>query len=105
VQEQPWTLHASARSDVGMVSYKGADATAETLLARSKVNILSNRKVLQSSLRMPRARILKNAWLVGFLALACLIFGGGSRATAQIIDCTGGSPGPNMTIVIYNNSS
>jgi len=79
-----------------MVSYKGAGATAETLLARSKVNILSNRKVLQRSLRMPRARILKNAWLVGFLALACLIFGGGSRATAQVIDCTDGSPGWSM---------
>ena len=54
---------------------------------------------------MPRARILKKAWLVGFLGLACLIFGGGSRATAQVIDCTNGSPGPNMTIVIYNNST
>ena len=46
---------------------------------------------------------LKEAALAGFLALACLVFGGGSRATAQVIDCTNGSPGPNMTIVIYNN--
>ena len=54
---------------------------------------------------MQRSRILKQAALAGFLALACLVFGGGSRATAQVIDCTNGSPGPNMTIVIYNNST
>ena len=53
---------------------------------------------------MLRSRILKQAALAGFLVLACLVFGGGSHATAQIIDCTGGSPGPNMTIVIYNDS-
>ena len=53
---------------------------------------------------MQQSRILKQAALAGFLALACLGFGGGSRATAQGIDCTNGSPGPNMTIVIYNNS-
>ena len=53
---------------------------------------------------MQRSRILKQAALAGLLALACLVFGGGSRASAQIIDCTNGSPGPNMTIVIYNNS-
>jgi hypothetical protein len=46
------------------------------------------------------SRTLKGAALAGFLALACLVFGGGSRATAQVIDCTNGSPGPNMTIVI-----
>ena len=54
---------------------------------------------------MQRSSILKQAALTGFLALACLVFGGGSRATAQVIDCTNGSPGPNMTIVIYNNST
>ena len=52
---------------------------------------------------MRRSRILKQAMLTGFLALAYLALGGG-RATAQVIDCTNGSPGPNMTIVIYNNS-
>jgi hypothetical protein len=54
---------------------------------------------------MQGPRILKQAALAGFLALACLVFGGGSRATAQVIDCTNGSPGPNMTIVIYNDST
>ena len=49
---------------------------------------------------MQRSSILKQAALAGLLALACLVFGGGSRATAQGIDCTNGSPGPNMTIVI-----
>ena len=53
---------------------------------------------------MQRSSILKQAALAGFLAFACLVFGGGSRVTAQVIDCTSGSPGPNMTIVIYNNS-
>jgi hypothetical protein len=53
---------------------------------------------------MHGSRILRQAALAGFLALACLVFGGASRASAQIIDCTGGSPGPNMTIVIYNNA-
>jgi hypothetical protein len=53
---------------------------------------------------MQRSCVLKQAALAGFLALACLVFGGRSRATAQVIDCTGGSPGPNMTIVIYNDS-
>ena len=53
---------------------------------------------------MQRSSILKQAALAGFLALACLVFGGGSRATAQVIDCTDGSPGPNMTIEIYNNA-
>ena len=53
---------------------------------------------------MQGARILKQAVLAGFLALAYLALGGGGRATAQVIDCTNGSPGPNMTIVIYNNS-
>jgi len=43
--------------------------------------------------------------LAAFLAFAVLVFGGVSHATAQNIDCTGGSPGPNMTIVIYNNST
>ncbi|MGH7048389.1 MAG: hypothetical protein ACREE2_18585 [Stellaceae bacterium] len=52
-----------------------------------------------------RARTLQLMALAGVLALACLVFGGGSRASAQIIDCTNGSPGPNMTIVIINNSS
>jgi hypothetical protein len=47
---------------------------------------------------------LKQAVLAGILALACLVFGGGSRVTAEVIDCTNGSPGPNMTVVIYNNS-
>ena len=42
---------------------------------------------------------------MGFLELPCLLFDGGSRAAAQVIDCTNGSPGPNMTIVIYNNST
>ena len=54
---------------------------------------------------MLRSRILKQAALMGFLVLAYLIFGGASHATAQVIDCTNGSPGPNMTIVIYNNST
>ena len=53
---------------------------------------------------MQRSSILKQAALAGFLAFACLVFGGGSRAAAQVIDCTNGSPGPNMTIVIYNNA-
>ncbi len=53
---------------------------------------------------MQRSRILKQAALAGFLALAYLALGGGGRATAQVIDCTNGSLGPNMTIVIYNNS-
>jgi hypothetical protein len=53
---------------------------------------------------MQWSRILKQAALAGFLALAHLALGGGSRASAQVIDCTNGSPGPNMTIVIYNNS-
>lgn len=54
---------------------------------------------------MQWSRMLKQAVLAGSLALACLVLGGGSRATAQVIDCTNGSPGPNMTIVIYNNST
>src|SRR5207245_9817626 len=54
---------------------------------------------------MQQSRILKQAALAGFLALACLVFDGGSRASAEVIDCTNGSPGPNMTIVIYNNSA
>jgi hypothetical protein len=52
---------------------------------------------------MRRSPIWKQAMLTAFLALAYLALGGG-RATAQVIDCTNGSPGPNMTIVIYNNS-
>jgi len=54
---------------------------------------------------MQRTRTLQRMMLAGFLALACLVFGGGSRAAAQVIDCTNGSPGPNMTIEIFNNSS
>jgi hypothetical protein len=54
---------------------------------------------------MNTTRTLKGAALVRLLALACLVFGGGGSAAAEVIDCTGGSPGPNMTIVIYNNSS
>src|SRR5262245_51039184 len=56
-------------------------------------------------LMMHRPSILNNRGLVGFLALASLIFNGGSRATAQVVDCTNGSLGPKMTIVIYNNST
>lgn len=54
---------------------------------------------------MQRLSILKQAALAGFLVLACLAFGGGSRAIAQVIDCTNGSPGPNMTIEIHNNAT
>lgn len=54
---------------------------------------------------MQWSRILKRVAPAVLLALACLVFAGGSRASAQVIDCTGGSPGPNMTIVIYNNST
>jgi hypothetical protein len=54
---------------------------------------------------MSAARTLRGATLAGFLALVCLVFGAGNRAIAEVIDCTNGSPGPNMTIVIYNNSS
>ena len=54
---------------------------------------------------MQRLSILKQAALAGLLALACPVFGGASCAAAQVIDCTNGSPGPNMTIVIYNNST
>ena len=54
---------------------------------------------------MWRSSSLKQAVLTGFLALAYLALGGESRASAQVIDCTNGSLGPNMTIVIYNNSA
>src|SRR5262245_38383624 len=54
---------------------------------------------------MQRPSIPNKACLVGFLAVASLVFNGGSRATAQVIDCTNGSAGPNMTIVIYNNAT
>ena len=54
---------------------------------------------------MQRSSILKQAALAGFLVFACLAFGGGSRAIAQVIDCTNGSPGPNMTIEIHNNAT
>jgi hypothetical protein len=53
---------------------------------------------------MKASRILKQAALAGFLALAFLAFGGGSNPSAATVYCTGGQD-PSMTIVIYNNSS
>src|SRR5216684_3839491 len=54
---------------------------------------------------MKASRTLKQAALAGFLALAFLVFGGGSNpSAATVINCTGGQT-PSMTIVIYNNSS
>ena len=47
--------------------------------------------------------VATRAALLGFLALAFLAFGAGRSANAKEgIDCTTG-PGPNMTVVIYND--
>lgn len=49
---------------------------------------------------------LMRPMLGALLALSLLGFAGGSKALAanSVIDCTSG-PGPNMTIVLYNNSA
>jgi len=57
---------------------------------------------------MAISRAWKRAALAGLVALALLGFAGARSASAQVggqvIDCTNGGPGPNMTIQIYNNS-
>lgn len=50
-----------------------------------------------------RCTALSKAALAGFLALAFLVVGGASKATAAVINCKSGI-GPNSTIVIYNDS-
>ncbi|MBV8870958.1 MAG: hypothetical protein JOY65_16340, partial [Acetobacteraceae bacterium] len=53
-----------------------------------------------------RLHTLKRSALGAFLAFALLFFDGGIKAMAanSVIDCTSG-PGPNITIILYNNAA
>ena len=54
---------------------------------------------------MRRTQVLKQTAFAGLLVLVLIVFGSLSPATAQVVDCTNGSPGPDMTIQIFNNST
>ena len=55
---------------------------------------------------MQITRTWKQAALAVLLALALIgLAGARSASAAPTVDCTNGGQGPNMTIVIYNNSA
>jgi len=68
-------------------------------------NMYFGRRVSQTFV-MQISRTWKQAALAVLLALALVSFAGArSASAAPTFDCTNGGQGPNMTIVIYNNSA